>query len=237
MSTTTDVAAPTTTPDVQLTPRGVHPGRWPLYGIAAGVAGLLTPVLNAPFIRDAAVYQAGHEAVFAELSGARITQVGAFVGYAVCGLLLAFAVGLVRTMQRRAPGAGDLVLGLGIALTAGVATLAGGFMWKSVLASGLPGGIDAAYYTRVDVAVIHTIEQQMVFAGFVPFVAVMAITAALVLRHHALPRWTGLLSAFFAVVVSLVTLALNLPWSSGLVTPLWLIALSAAVLRVRRREA
>lgn len=235
--TTTDLAAQATTSDLQGVPSGVHPGRWPLYGILAGVASLVTPVLNAPFVRDTAVYAAGPEAVFAELTGARLTQVGAFVGYATCGLLIAFAIGLVRTMQRRAPRARDLVLGLGIALTAGVTTLAGGSMWKSVLASGLPGGIDAAYYSQVDVAVINTIEQQMIYAAFVPFVAVMAITAALVLKHGVLPRWTGLLSAFFAGAVSLVTLALNLPWSSGLVTPLWLIALSVAVLRLRRREA
>ncbi len=216
---------------------GVHPGRWPVYGILAAAASLLNPVLNAPFIRDTAVYDAGYEAVFAELTGARVTQVGAFVGYASCGLLLAFAIGLVRTMQRRAPGARDLHLGLGMAFTAAFATLAGGFMWKSVLASGLPGGTDAAYYAAVDVAVINTIEQQMIFAAFVPLVAVIAITAVLVLRHGALPRWTGVLSAFLAGAVSLVTLVLNLPWSAGLVAPIWLLAVSVAVLRLRRSEA
>lgn len=216
---------------------GIHPGRWPVLGIVAGVGSLLNPFLNAPFIQDSAVYEAGYEAVFAELAGARITQVGAFVGYATCGLLLAFAVGFVRTMQRRVPGARDLHLALGMAFTAALATLAGGFMWKSVLASGLPGGTDAAFYTDVDVAVINTIEQQMIHAGFVPFVAVLAITAVLVLRHRALPRWTGLLSAVLASGVAVVTLAFNLPWSAGLVTPIWLLAVSVAMLRLRRREA
>ena len=157
---------PVTTDPDQAVGAGVHPGRWPVYGILAAVASLLNPVLNAPFIQDTAVYEAGYEAVFAELAGARVTQVGAFVGYASCGLLLAFAIGLVRTMQRRAPGARDLHLGLGMAFAAALASLTGGFMWKSVLAAGLPGGMDADYYTAVDVAVINTIEQQMIFAGF-----------------------------------------------------------------------
>ena len=216
---------------------GVHPGRWPLYGILAGIGSLLSPVLNAPFVQDPAVYGRGYEAVVAELTGARITQVGAFVGYASCGLLVAFAIGLVRTMQRRAPEARDLHLALGMAFTAALATLTGGFMWKSVLASGLPGGTDADYYTTVDVAVINTIEQQMIHAGFVPFVAVLAITAVFALRHRALPRWVGLLSAVLATGVALVTLLVNLPWSAGLVTPVWLLAVSVAVLRLRRAEA
>ena len=94
-----------------------------------------------------------------------------------------------------------------------------------------------AFHTDVDVAAIDTIDQQMVFAGFVPFVAVLAITPVLVLRHGALPTWVGLCSAVLAGGVALVTLAFNLPWSAGLVTPIWLLAVSVAVLRLHRREA
>ena len=214
---------------------GVAPGRWPWAGVAAGVAAMASlTVLNAPFITDEAVYRAGPEAVYAELGGQLLTQLGAAAGYLAAALLVPFGIGLVRTLARRAPQAPGLVIALGVALVASVATTVSGFAMKSVLASGLPGHMDSAFYTQVDTAVAHTFAGQLQYAGWLPVVGAAGVTAVLVLRHRALPRWLGWFSALIAGAVALVTVALNLPWSSGLVAPLWLIATSVVAVRLRR---
>lgn len=192
-------------------------------------------VLNAPFISDEAVYRAGPEAVHAELGGQLLTQLGAAAGYLAAALLIPFAIGLVRTLARRAPERIGLVVAVGLALAASVATTVSAYAMKSVLASGLPGHGDSAFYTHVDTAVIYTISGQLQYAGWLPVVGAAGIVAVLALRYRALPRWLGAFSALIAVAVAAVTVAFNLPWSSGLVAPLWLIATSVAVLRLRRR--
>lgn len=213
----------------------VAPGRWPLAGIAAGVAAIASlTVLNAPFLSDEAVYRAGPEAVYAELSGQLLTQLGAAAGYLAAALLVPFGIGLVRTLARRAPERLGLVIAVALALAAGVATTVSAYAMKSVLASGLPGHGDNAFYTHVDTAVTYTISGQLQYAGWLPVVGAAGIVGVLALRYRVLPRWLGAFSALIAVAVTVVTVAFNLPWSSGLVAPLWLIATSAAALRLRR---
>ena len=213
----------------------VAPGRWPLAGIAAGVAAIASlTILNAPFISDEAVYRAGPEAVYAELGGQLLTQFGAAAGYLAAALLVPFGIGLVRTLARRAPERLGLVIAVALALAAGVATTVSAYAMKSVLASGLPGHGDNAFYTHVDTAVTYTISGQLQYAGWLPVVGAAGIVGVLALRYRVLPRWLGAFSAFVAAAVAVVTVAFNLPWSSGLVAPLWLIATSAAALRLRR---
>lgn len=212
-------------------------GRWPIAGIVAGIAGIAATFLGPAFITDPGVYAAGPEAVFAELGGARLAQLGAAAGYLTAVLLVPFGMGLVRTLARRVPEQLGLVVGMAVALATGVATITSAFIMKSVLASGLPGGIDASFYTHVDTAVVNTIAGQVQYAGFLPIVAAAGIFAVLAVRHGAMQRWVGLFSGFVATAVALVTVALNLPWSAGLVAPLWLVAVSVAILRLRRREA
>lgn len=214
----------------------VAPGHWPLAGLAAGISAVASlTILNAPFIEDDAVYRAGPEAVYAELSGQLLTQLGAAAGYLAAALLVPFAIGLVRTLARRAPHHISLVVATGLALAASVATTVSAYAMKSVLASGLPGHGDSDFYTHVDTAVTYTIAGQLQYAGWLPVVGAAGVVAVLALRHQALPRWVGVFSALIAVTVAVVTVAFNLPWSSGLVAPLWLIAVSIAAMRLRRR--
>lgn len=216
----------------------VAPGRWPLAGLAAGFAAYAsTTVLHAPFITDEAVYDAGPSAVYAELSGQLLTQLGAAAGYLAAFLLIPFGLGLVRTLTRRAPERIGMVVAAALALAAGVATTISAYAMKSVLASGLPGHMDTAFYTDVDTAVAYTFSGQLQFAGWLPVVAAAGIVGVLAWQERLLPRWLAAFSILIAVAVAVVTTALNLPWSSGLVAPLWLIAVSATALVLRRRTA
>ena len=216
---------------------GVAPGRWPLAGIAAGVAAVASTFLNAPFIRDEAVFRAGPEAVYAELSGQLVTQLGAAAGYLAAALLIPFGIGLIRTLARRAPERVGLLIAASLALAAGVATTVSAYILKSVLASGLPGHGDNAFYTHVDTAVTYTIAGQVQYAGWLPVVAAAGIVGWLAWTERVLPRALAAFSLFIAAAVSIVTVAFNLPWSSGLVAPLWLVAVSVVALVQRRRAA
>lgn len=211
-------------------------GRWPWVGIAAGVAAAAAPMLHHGFIDDPAVYEAGPEAVYAALGGQLVTQLGAASGYLATVLLVPFGLGLVRMLRHRLPGRDEAVAAVGVLLAVGVATLVGGFGMKSVLASGLPGHMDNTFYTQVDVAVISTIAGQLQYAMFLPVVAAAGTFGVLVLRERAMQRWVGLFSVVAATAVAGVTVVLNLPYSAGLVTPLWLVAVSVAALRLRRHE-
>lgn len=218
-------------------PDHVAPGRWPLAGIAAGIAAASSTFLHAPFIQDQAVFDAGPEAVYAELSGQLLTQLGAAAGYLAAFLLVPFGIGLVRTLLRRAPHRAGVVLAAGLALVAGVATAVGGYAMKSVLASGLPGGIDEAFYTQIDTAVTYTIAGQLQYAGWLPVVLAAGIVGVVAWQERMLPRPLAGLSVAAAGVVALVTVAFNLPWSAGLVAPLWLLGVGTTALVLRRRAA
>ena len=216
----------------------VAPGRWPVAGVAAGVAALASvTVLHAPFITDEAVFRAGPEAVYAELSGQLLTQLGAAAGYLAAALLVPFGIGLVRTLARRAPQRIGLLVAAALALAAGVATTVSAYTMKSVLASGLPGHGDNAFYTHVDTAVTYTIAGQVQYAGWLPVVAAAGLVGYLAWTERVLPRWLAGFSLFVATAVAVVTVAFNLPWSSGLLAPLWLVAVSATALVLRRRTA
>lgn len=215
----------------------VAPGRWPLAGIAAGIAAYAsTTILHAPFISDEAVFDAGPAAVYEQLSGQVLTQLGAAAGYLAAFLLIPFGMGLVRTLARRAPDRIGMLVAAALALAAGVATTVSAYAMKSVLASGLPGHMDNAFYTEVDTAVAFTFAGQLQFAGWLPVVAAAGIVGVLAWRERVLPRWLAAFSIFIAVAVAIVTTALNLPWASGLVAPLWLVAVSATAMVLRRRN-
>lgn len=216
----------------------VAPGRWPLAGLVAGVAVFAsTTILHAPFIRDPEVYEAGPEAVYAALSGQLITQLGAAAGYLAAFLLIPFGIGLVKTLARRAPDRLGMVVAAALALAAGVATTISAYAMKSVLASGLPGHMDNAFYTHVDTAVSYTIAGQIQYAGWLPVVAAAGIVGVLAWQERLLPRFLAGVTIGMASAVGLVTVALNLPWSAGLVAPVWLLGVSVTALVLRRRGA
>lgn len=236
----TAIAGPLTwvVPDDTADLTAVAPGRWPIAGIVAGAAAIAsTTVLHAPFITDEAVFASGPEAVYAELSGQLVTQLGAAAGYLAAALLVPFGIGLVRTLARRAPQRIGLLVATALALAAAVATTVSAYTMKSVLASGLPGHGDNAFYTHVDTAVTYTIAGQVQYAGWLPVVAAAGVVGWLAWTERVLPRWLAAFSLFIAAAVAIVTVALNLPWSSGLVSPLWLIAVSATALVARRRAS
>ncbi|WP_341252164.1 hypothetical protein [Euzebya pacifica] len=205
--------------------------------VAVAVLGTAGTMVGTPFISDTDVYAQGPEAVFAELTGGHVpSQTGAALLYATALCLLLLRPRLTAMLRNAAPAAEQLVDRIGATLDVAAATVTIGAVFKSILTSGLPGGVDADFYSQVDVAVLYTISGQLQFGVFVPLVATIGLTAVLVFRHGGLPRWLGALSAFLAVVVCAVTVALGLPWSAGLVTPIWMFAMAFTAWRGNRRQ-
>lgn len=218
-----------------IVPRRITSTIWLAVGVAVlGTAGTFA---GPPFIADPGVFAEGPEAVFAELTGGHIpSQVGAALLYATAVCLLLLRPRLVEMLRRAAPAAEELVDRIGTTMDVAVATVTIGAVFKSILTSGLPGAVDADFYTQVDVAVLFTVSGQLQYGVFVPLVATMALTAVLVFRHGGLPRWVGALSALLAFAVCAVTVALNLPWSAGLVTPIWMVVMAFTAWRGGRQE-
>lgn len=105
---------------------------------------------------------------------------------------------------------------------------------RYVALGGMPGGIDADYYTATDSTAVAMLGSQMQFAGWLPGLVVTGVVAHASLRRRLLVRWVGALLALLTLASAGATLALGLPYSSGLIVPVCLTVLSAALLRQRR---
>lgn len=209
--------------------------RWPLAGLAAGV---LAPIGS--FVLgwdpDESITREGTDALYEAAGDHRLAiWIGASVGFVVVLLLLAFAAGLTRLLERRAPDS-LAVPAAKLAFAAGLGGLMFSFALKHVLAGGAPDGIDSSFYTKTDVEVLTVIVSQMQYAAWWGVIAAAACVAVVALRHGALPKWFGVVSALLAGLSITMTVVIGLPYSAGILAPVWLLAAGVVTLRLRGRE-
>lgn len=177
--------------------------------------------------------RAGSAVLVAEAGEHRRTiMIGASVGFVSVLALLVFAAGFTRLAARRAPDS-LAVPAMRLSFAGAVGCLLFGFGLKHALAGGAPGGIDAGFYTNTDVEVLGLIVSQMQYAAWWGVIAAAACAAVLVFAHRVLPTWFGVVSVVLATVSIGATLGVGLPYSAGLLAPVWLLAASVAVLRAR----
>ena len=205
--------------------------------VAVAVLGTAGTMVGTPFISDTDVYARGPEAVFAQLTGGHVpSQIGAALLYATALCLLLLRPRLTAMLRNAAPAAEQLVDRIGATLDVAAATVTIGAVFKSILTSGLPGGVDADFYSQVDVAVLYTVSGQLQFGVFVPLVATIGLTAVLVFRHGGGADGEGEERREGTDPAGQATVALGLPWSAGLVTPIWLFAMAFTAWRGDRRQ-
>lgn len=213
--------------------RGAHAtrrARWPWAGLVAAVGGAAGSFVLGWDPSEEAT-RAGSAAIIAEATDHRhAIMIGASVGFASVLALLVFTAGFGRLAARRAPDS-IAVTAMRMAFTAALGCLMFSFGLKHALAGGIPGGIDASFYTRTDVEVLGLVVSQMQYAAWWGVIAAAACAAVLALRTRVLPRWFGVVSAVLATVSIGATLAVGLPYSAGLLGPVWLAAASVAALR------
>lgn len=210
--------------------RPLHRTFWPYAGLAAGLLGFVsTTVTVNPFPSEEEA-KGGIEAVYAGLGSATTTRIGSALGFLATYLLLMFAIGYVRHLRARAPQGSTIPTLVQMAMTAGAGAMFIGYGMKAAAAGGLEGGIDAAFYTHTDTVVINTLAGQVVWVGWQGVALAMAVTAVAALRHRMVPRWVGAVGALFSLFVFAFTMVLALPYSAGIVAPVFLVLLPIALL-------
>jgi hypothetical protein len=195
---------------------------WALWGVAAavlGCAGLFVSVHSAE--------TSGGARVIADLDRWRY-HAGIVLGLGAALCLLVTAAGWQRWGTRHAPESLAARL-VPLAFTAGAGAMLLGYGFMGALAVYLPGGMDEGTFPAEGLYAVF------MFLDFAPFIAwwgaAFAATgiAWLALRERALPPWLGVVSALFVLVPVAVMAATGLPGFPGVVDPLWLVIVSAAV--------
>lgn len=212
------------------------PGRtraWLWAGLAASVLGVVsTSIVQGTPEPD--VYDRGAQAVLDELDGRVLLQVGASLACIAAFLLVPFLIGLTAHVRRTTPsgsGSAELVRAGGSALVAGLMITTS---LRYVATGGLPGGIDADYYTATDSTAMVMLGSQMQFAGWLPGLLVTGVAAHAAVRHGLVARWAGVVIGLLTGLSAGMTLVLGLPYSAGVLVPVALLVLCAALLVGRR---
>jgi hypothetical protein len=236
-STTTVPVQPTTSPVEQSEARRALSGRWPLAAAGAGITSFVFTSLTSRFMTDAET-EGGVAAVYAAVEGdGTRTHLGVVAAFLCVGFLAVFAAGFGRFLAARAPQGSLAVQVARLGLTASVATVALAASLKAIYRDGLPDHGDSGMYTKEAVVTFQILIDQYQWAAYWTIALTMAAVVVLGLRDRLLPRWYAWLTAVLTAFVLGMTLVLALPYSAGVVAPVWLVATTVVLLRLRTRLA
>lgn len=210
-------------------------GRWPLWGAAAGVLGIIGTLISDTRPPEE-LSPLGPESLAEVQRG--MFHVGIVAGLAATLCVLVTAAGWRRFASvRPAMGASLAVRVIPLALTASAGAMILGYGMKGSLAVYLPGGMDEGSYTN------EALFSVFVFLDFAPYVAwwgvcfaAMAVTW-LALREKLLARWLGWVSVPFALAPVIFMGATGLPGFPGVVDGVWLVIVSLGLAFSRRGGA
>ena len=237
---TQPTTTPTTTPSTPVEPseaRRALSGLWPLAAAGAGVTSAVFTMFTSRFMTDAET-EGGVAAVFAAVDGdGTRTHLGVVAAFLCVGFLAVFAAGFGRFLNARAPEGSLAAQVARIGLSASVATVALAASLKAIYRGGLPDHGDAGMYTEEAVVTFQILVDQYQWAAYWTLVLAMAAVVVLGLKDRVLPRWYAWLSAVLTAFVLGMTLVLALPYSAGVVAPVWLVATTVVLLRLRKRLA
>jgi hypothetical protein len=207
---------------------------WPLWGVAAGVFGMIGTMFSEQRI-DEDIRGSG-TAVIAELNHWNF-QAGIITGLIATFAILAFAAGWQRWADRRELGenlAARLV-SLSLVASAGAMIIAYGF--KGSLAVYLDGGMDEGSYPAENLLMVFMIND------FAPFLCWWGATFAsigiawLALKDGLLPKWMGVVAAVLALVPIVVVGLTGLPGIPGGTASLFLIIFGLGLALRERKVA
>jgi hypothetical protein len=104
-----------------------------------------------------------------------------------------------------------------------------------MLAGGVKGGIDEAMYTKTDVAVLQLFVDQSHWLIWMGVAIAAGVTAWMSFKYRSVPRWIGAISVIAAVLVFGMTIAFALPYSAGVVAPVWIVIASLGLIPAAKR--
>ena len=147
------------------------------------------------------------------------------LGFVSVALLVVFAVELRRRLEIETPAssAAPTLAGAG-------GLLAGAALSVAFIVSAIAGTLVDEGYRDTTLEAFGAFADNLAFAAWTPLGLTMAAVAVSSLRHQAVPRWLGVLSAVTTAML-VVALALGLPFASWILACGWLLAASVVLAR------
>lgn len=239
---TTLAERPRTTPSAApvAEPRRPRQSVWPYAGLLTAVAGGASTFFLAV---GKGAYDAANDSkadnieastVLDNLSNHTNQMIGGGLAVVAGLAALVFVIGLARFAGHFAAGRHTLLTALRWSGAALFGTTAIGASFRYIAAGGHPDGIDHKFYTEDAVSTLSILADQVAFAGYLPALVVMGVTGILSLRDRVFPRAVGAVAVVLAAGSTAATLVLGLPYSSGLVFPLFALLIGIAAVASRK---
>ena len=188
---------------------------WPLWAVAAGVAGFAATVLTDSrppaegrftdyTVRKADVLTVDQSTLFVSM----------VLGYlaVVCLLVLAGAWRRHVESAGRASTAANVVT---FGLVAGAGALALAYGWRGALANYLPGGVDEGAFDTDGLFVYFMLSDFGPYIAWVPVVVSLGALAWMSLRERVISRWIGALNLFYVVLIGGAVVVTGVPGLPG----------------------
>jgi hypothetical protein len=212
-------------------PGATRTNHWALWGIGAGVLGIVATMVTDPIIALTDAQKRQGPAVLGHVHRADF-HIGAVAGFLAVACVLAFAAGWRQWSERHGPPTSAARL-VALALVASAGAMIVGYGIKGPLAIYLPGGINANTYPRTGLYSLLMLNDSAPYFAWWGVVVAAAGVAWLALRERLVVRWVGVVSVI-AVLAAFAWLALTgLTDFAGIVGPVWLILASVGLVRRR----
>lgn len=212
-------------------PGATRANRWALWGIGAGVLGIVATLVTDPITALTDAQKRQGPAVLGYVHRADF-HIGAVAGFLAVACVLAFAAGWRQWSERHGPPTSAARL-VALALVASAGAMIVGYGIKGPLAIYLPGGINANTYPRAGLYSLLMLNDSAPYFAWWGVVVAAAGVAWLALRERLVVRWVGVVSVL-AVLAAFAWLALTgLTDFAGVVGPVWLILASVGLVRRR----
>jgi hypothetical protein len=210
---------------------GVRRNFWGLWGVAAGVLGLVTNVGLDDQSKHLKSLQPWEATVVAELNRS-LYWAGVVTGLAAILCLVLFIAGWKRWAE---PLSASLAAGaVTVVLTVSAAAMLVGYGLKGALAEYLPGGSNADNFSPDALLVLFTLNDTAGWYAWWGVIIAAGFCAWLGLRERILPIWLALVAVLAVLPPLLAMLLTGAVAIAGLTGPLWMIALGLAL--TLRRE-
>lgn len=218
----------------QVAPVASHRSRWPLFGVAGGVAGFVAAMVG---IQDVTEEQASAGVSVIDHLDRGAYHASFLVGMVSVAALFVAASTWRRWAEQRAPR--DIAARtIGPALSA-VATINVIFACLAgSMALYMPGGTDNGWLSRDALFVNFTLLDFGQLLGWWGGMVAAGCVASLALRRQrVLPRWMGVFSVIAMLPALAMAAVMALPGFVGLTMPIWLVVISIGMVFSRKANA
>lgn len=200
---------------------------WHWWGVTAGVLGLLANLFTDPAASLTPAQRIQGEDVVNLVSRGGY-HAGAVAGFLAVACILVVAAGW-RRWSESVDGDSLAVRVLPSALVAGAGAMIVGYGFKGLMAIYLPGGINQDEYPLSGLYSLFMMNDLAAFFAWWGVAVAAAAMTWIALRDALLPRWIGVVSALAAVVPLAFLVITGLTGFPGVITPLWLVIVSAGL--------